>query len=92
MKRALALAALVSATVALAQQTTPADPRTSTILQQQQTAPPSDSIARSMSESDKQTLMRNCMRQVQADNPNVPEKDVKVYCDNAVKSYSARGN
>jgi hypothetical protein len=32
------------------------------------------------------------MMQVQADNPNVPEKDVKTYCDNAVKSYSPRGN
>jgi hypothetical protein len=43
-----------------------------------------------MSESDKQTLMRNCTKQVQADNPGVPEKDVKTYCDKAVKSYSAQ--
>ncbi len=92
MKRAaLALAAMIAATLALAQQTTPpttAEPRTSTT-PQEQTAPPADSSARSMSEADKQTLMRNCTRQVQADNPNVPEKDVKAYCNKAVKSYSS---
>jgi hypothetical protein len=43
-----------------------------------------------MSETDKQALMRNCMQQVQADNPGVPAKDVKDYCDKAVKSYSAQ--
>jgi hypothetical protein len=41
-----------------------------------------------MSETDKQTLMRDCVRQVQAANPSVPEKDVKAYCDRQVKSYS----
>jgi hypothetical protein len=87
-RAALALAALTAATLALAQQTTPpttAEPRTSAT-PQEQTAPPADSSAR-MSEADKQTLMRNCMKQVQGDNPNVPEKDVKTYCDRAVKSY-----
>ena len=88
MKRAaLALAALAAATVALAQQTTPpAEPQTSTA-PREQTAPPADSSAR-MSEADKQTLMRDCMRQVQAANPSVPEKDVKAYCDKQVKSYT----
>jgi hypothetical protein len=93
MKRAaLALAAMTAATLALAQQTTPpttAEPPTSTT-PQEQTAPPANSSARSMSETDKQTLMRNCMQQVQADNPGVPAKDVKDYCDKAVKSYSAQ--
>ena len=92
MKRAaLALAVMTAATIALAQQTTPpttTEPPTSTA-PQQRTAP-ADSSARSMSESDKQTLMRNCTKQVQADNPGVPEKDVKTYCDKAVKSYSAQ--
>ena len=94
MKRAaLGLAALAAATVALAQQTTPqtpTDPRTSTI-PQQQTTPPADSSVR-LTEADRQTLMRSCMMQVQADNPIVPEKNVKTYCDNAVRSYSPRGN
>jgi hypothetical protein len=74
--------------LALAQQTTPpttAEPRRS-VTSQEQTAPPADSSAR-MSEADKRTLMMNCMKQVQADNPNVPEKDIKAYCDKAVKSY-----
>jgi hypothetical protein len=85
-RAALALAALAAATVALTQQTTPpAEPQASTA-PQDQTAPPADSSAR-MS-VDKQTLMRDCMRQVQAANPSVPEKDVKAYCDKQVKSYA----
>ena len=91
MKRAaaLALAALGAATVALAQQTTPptpAAPRESTT-PQEQTAPPADSGTR-MTEADKQALMRDCVKQVQAANPSVPEKDVRDYCDKQVKSYS----
>ena len=42
-----------------------------------------------MSQADKQTLMMNCMKQVQADNPSVPAKDVKDYCDKAVKELPA---
>ena len=53
----------------------------------QQTAPPADSNSR-MSEADRQTLMKDCVKQVQAANPSVPEKDVKAYCDKQVKSYS----
>ena len=90
MKRAaLALIALAGATVALAQQTTPstpAEPPTSTN-PQEQTSPPADSSAR-MSEADKQALMKDCVRQVQAANPSVPQKDVEAYCDKQVKSYS----
>jgi hypothetical protein len=92
MKRAaLALAALASVTVALAQQTaspTTAEPRTSTA-PSEPSAPPAGSRLR-LSEADKQTLSRDCLRQVQADNPNVPEKDVKAYCDQAVKSYATQ--
>ena len=43
-----------------------------------------------MSEADKQTLFRDCVKQVQAANPSVQEKDVKAYCDKQVKSYSSR--
>ena len=91
MKRAaLALAALAAATVAIAQQTTPpssAEPRTSTT-PQEQTAPPADSSAR-MSEADKQALMNKCLTQVQAANPNVPEKDIRNYCDQEIKSIAS---
>jgi hypothetical protein len=86
-RAAFALAALAATTIALAQQTTaPAEPQTRTT-PQEQTAPPTDSSPR-MSEADKQTLMTDCVRQVQAANPSVPDKDVKAYCDKQVKSYS----
>ncbi len=82
---ALALAALAGATVAPAQQTpsqTPAEPPARTTPQDQTTAP-----AR-LSELDKQILMTDCIRQVQAGNPDVPEKKIKAYCDEAVEGYS----
>jgi hypothetical protein len=41
-----------------------------------------------MSEADKQALLKDCIKQVQAANPSVPEKDVKAYCDKQVQSYS----
>ena len=84
MKGAVALAALVASTVALAQQTTPGQPRTSTTTQEQ-TAPPADSRAR-LSETDKQTLTRDCARQVEASHPTVPEKDVEAYCEKQVNN------
>ena len=89
MKRAaLVFAALTSATLAVAQQATSpttAGPQTST-------TPPEQTVRRAdsklhLSEADRQTLMGDCTRQVQANNPNVPEKDVKAYCANAVKTY-----
>ena len=90
MKRAaLALAALAAATVSLAQQTTPqtpAEPRTSAS-QQEQSVPPANPSPR-MSETDKMILTADCMRQMQAAHPSVPEKDAKAYCDKRVKSYS----
>ena len=88
MKRAVfALGTLAAATLAMAQQTSPPpEPPTSTA-PQEQTAPPPDSSPR-MNETDKQTLLQDCIRQVQAANPSVPEKDIKDYCDKQVKSYS----
>jgi len=40
-----------------------------------------------MSESDKLTLITDCTRQVQAAHPSVPEKEVKAYCEERLKSY-----
>jgi hypothetical protein len=85
----LAIAALTAATVSLAQQTppqTPAEPRTSST-PKQQTAPPADPRLR-ISETDKLILLGDCMSQMQAAHPSVPEKDAKAYCDKRVKSYS----
>ena len=90
MKRAaLALAVLAAATVSLAQHTTPqtsAESRTSTIPREQSDSPADPSPR--MSETDKLILMGDCMRQMQAAHPSVPEKDAKAYCDKRVKSYS----
>jgi len=86
-RAAFALGTLAAAAIALAQQTSPPpEPPTSTA-PQEQTAPPAEASPR-MSETDKQTLMRDCIRQVQSANPGVPEKDVRDYCDKQVKSYS----
>jgi len=89
-RAASALAALAAATVTLAQQTTPptpAEPRTSST-PQEQTASSVASGAR-MSEADRQALMNKCVTQVQAANPNVPEKDIRTYCDQEIKSIAS---
>ena len=86
-RAALALAALSVATVAPAQQTpsqTQADPPARTTSQQKTTPP-----AR-LSKADKQILIAGCLRQVQADNPNVRGIDIKAYCDEALQSYTTR--
>jgi len=90
MKSALALAVLTASTIALAQQTTPpspAQPQTSTTPQAQKALPVGSSSR--MSETDKQTLTRDCTRQVQASHPSVPEKDIRGYCEQEVNSYSS---
>ena len=88
MKRAaLALAALAAATVALAQQTSPPTSAERPSSSREQTPPPADSSAR-MSDADKQALMSKCVTQVQAANPNVPEKEIRAYCDKEIKSLA----
>jgi len=82
-RAAFALVALVASTVALGQQTpsrTPAQPQTGTTRQEQ--------TASRMSDTEKLTLINDCTRQVLAAHPSVPEKDVKTYCEDKVKSYS----
>ncbi len=88
MKRALfAVGTLMAATMALAQQTTPSpEPPTSTA-PQEQTAPPTDASPR-MSQPDREALMKDCLSQVQAANPSVPEKQIRDYCEKQVNSYS----
>jgi uncharacterized membrane protein len=92
MKRvAPALAALVAATVALSQQTTPttpAEPRTSAT-RHEQAARPASSIAR-MSQADKRDLMYKCVTKTHATNPNVPEKHIRGYCDEGIKNLTSR--
>ena len=85
MKRAaLALAALAAATVALAQHTTPptrAEPRTGTTAQANSSA--------HLSQADKRDLMNKCVAQTHATNPNVPEQDIKGYCDEGIKTVTS---
>ena len=84
-----ALTALAAATVGLAQQTPPpAEPPASS---PSATAPPADSGARTEGQSsraDKQAMMKDCLSQVKAANPGVPDKDIKAFCDKEVNQPS----
>jgi hypothetical protein len=33
--------------------------------------------------------MNKCVTQVQAANPNVPQKDIRAYCDKEIKSIAS---
>lgn len=83
----LALTAL-AATVALAQQTPPpAEPPADT----PSTVPaPSDPNASpdSTSSANKQALMKDCLTQVKAANPGVPDQDIKNFCDKQINQPS----
>jgi hypothetical protein len=86
-RAALALAALSVATAAPAQQTssqTQAEPRARIISQEKTSQPPR------LSKADKRNVMASCLRQVQADNPNVTGKAIEAYCDQALQSYLTR--
>jgi hypothetical protein len=83
------LGALAAAGLALAQQMTPAPESQASPAPQEQTAPPADSSTR-LSEADKQTLMNDCLRQVQAANPNVDAKDIQDYCAKQIENATPR--
>jgi hypothetical protein len=90
---ALALSALAAATVGLAQQA-PAQPSATPSQATAPSDPGSASQATSPSDPgaghvDKQALMKDCMTQVQAANPNVAVKDIQTYCDEQVKKIYA---
>jgi hypothetical protein len=94
---AFALSALAAATVGLAQQATqqaPTQPPATT----GQTPPPSDSSQapstsdQSTGTADKQSLMKDCMSQLQAANPNVPLKEIQVYCNDQVSKLTSKPN
>lgn len=76
-----ALAALGTATGALAQQSYQQTP---------QQSPPSSSQQAPSSKADTQALMKDCLTKVQAANPNASKEDVKAYCDKKVKEYSSQ--
>jgi hypothetical protein len=80
----IALTALTATSVALAQQATPQTeaqpPAGATSQDQSQATPPADPSTSASGPADKQSLMKNCMTQIQAANPGVPEKVIKDYC------------
>jgi hypothetical protein len=91
---ASALAALAAATVAVAQVTPTEQPPESTPQQQSpnQTTPPSDPGASSeSSKADKQTLMEDCLTQVQGSNPQESKEDIRKFCENAVNKSLPQG-
>ena len=82
----LALLALAAAGVAMAQTTPPpttAEPPATAAPDEQSQSPPPDSSA-SPNSADAQALMKDCMTQVQAANPNVSEKDIEAFCENEI--------
>jgi hypothetical protein len=91
---AFALTTLAAATLALAQSAqTPDTSAPSSDTQSQMQSQPSDQSSSSQSTdqsttqsgtADKETLMKTCMSQVQASNPNVSQKDIKDFCDREV--------
>jgi ABC-type glycerol-3-phosphate transport system substrate-binding protein len=90
----LALSTLAAATVGLAQQSTqqtqpPASqaappPEAST---SSQATSPSDPAA---GKASKQSLMKDCMSQVQAANPNVSVKTIQAYCEDQVQKLTSK--
>lgn len=89
-----ALTALAAATVGLAQQAT----------QQTQTQPPAAASqpdpgttnqapspsAPGAGNANRQALMKDCITQVQAANPNVPAKDIQTYCTDQVQKMTSK--
>jgi hypothetical protein len=97
---AFALSALAAATLGLAQQATqqqqtqppPATsqaPSSSDSSAASQATTPSDPSA---GKADKQALMKDCVTQVQAANPNVASKDIQTYCEEQVKKMTSQPN
>jgi hypothetical protein len=91
------LSALAAATIGLAQQATQQTPAQPAATPSQAT-PPSDPgttnqatspSGPSAGKADKQALMKDCMTQVQAANPNVSAQDIQAYCDDQVKKIYA---
>jgi hypothetical protein len=95
---AFALSTLAAATVGLAQQATqqsqppPAAsqaPASSDSSATSQATTPSDPTA---GKADRQALMKNCVTQVQAANPNVSLKDIQTYCDDQLRKMTSQPN
>lgn len=83
-----ALTALAAGTVGLAQQSPPqseppANPPSAT-----QPSDPGASTDSESTQANKQALMKDCLSQVKAANPGVPDKDIKNFCDKQINQPS----
>jgi len=88
-----ALTALAAATVALAQQqTTPQSEAPPPASPSQSQTPSDPSDADKQAQQPKALMMKDCMTQVQAANPTVPEKDIRDFCNKQVNSQSSQPN
>ena len=89
----LALTALMAATAAFAQTTPPsttAEPPTSTTPQEQSPGPatPESTPNASTNSADREALMNDCLKQVQAANPNVSADQVRNFCEKEINGAS----
>ena len=89
---AFALSALAAASVGLAQQATQQTPAQPPATDSSSTSQAPSTPDPSAGTADKQSLMKDCMTQVQAANPNVPLKEIQVYCDDQVKNLTSKPN
>jgi hypothetical protein len=91
------LLALMAATAAVAQVTpapSSAEPPPSATPEEQNpspTTPPADSSA-SPNSADTQALMKDCLSQVKAANPNVSDQDIQRFCENEISKATAPRN
>lgn len=91
------LLALMTASAAVAQVTpapSTAEPPASASPQEQTTSPatpPSDSST-SPNSADAQALMKDCLTQVKAANPNVSDDDIRKFCENEISKATAPRN
>jgi hypothetical protein len=84
-----ALSALAAATVGLAQQQPPpAQPPANAPSTTTQPSDPGTGTDSASSQANKQALMKDCLTQVRAANPGVPEKDIKNFCDKQINQPS----
>ena len=82
---AIALTALCATTVGLAQQQPPPS-------QAPQQPPASTSQPTTLSQADRDALMKDCLEKIQAANPQASQEDVKAYCDKKVQEYASPKN
>lgn len=79
-----ALTALLAATIGLAQQQTTSQSQAQPPASTTQSQTPSDSKV------DKQQLLKDCVSQVGAANPAVPEKEIKDFCTKEIEAHYLR--